>query len=48
MVQVKVPDRGLLGLIKPMDGQITYYLNEREIGYMPQETKASSFSCFSI
>ena len=26
-------------LIKPMDGQITYYLNEREIGYMPQETK---------
>lgn len=22
-----------------MDGQITYYLNEREIGYMPQETK---------
>ena len=31
--------KGLLGLIKPMDGQITYYLNEREIGYMPQETK---------
>ena len=22
-----------------MEGQITYYLNEREIGYMPQETK---------
>ena len=31
--------KGLLGLIKPMEGQITYYLNEREIGYMPQETK---------
>ena len=31
--------KGLLGLIKPMKGQITYYLNEREIGYMPQETK---------
>ena len=22
-----------------MEGQITYYINEREIGYMPQETK---------
>lgn len=31
--------KGLLGLIKPMKGQITYYINEREIGYMPQETK---------
>ena len=31
--------KGLLGLIKPMEGQITYYINEREIGYMPQETK---------
>ena len=31
--------KGLLGLIKPMAGQITYYMNEREIGYMPQETK---------
>ena len=29
--------KGLLGLIKPMQGQITYYINEREIGYMPQE-----------
>ena len=31
--------KGLLGLIKPMEGQINYYMNEREIGYMPQETK---------
>ena len=28
--------KGLLGLIKPMAGQITYYMNEREIGYTPQ------------
>lgn len=31
--------KGLLGLIKPMGGEILYHMNKREIGYMPQETK---------
>ena len=40
--------KGLLGLIKPMAGQITYYMNEREIGYMPQETKVDRYFPASV
>lgn len=33
--------KGILGLIKPMSGEIVFYesLNKKHIGYMPQETK---------
>ncbi|SFD80453.1 zinc transport system ATP-binding protein [Sharpea azabuensis] len=31
--------KGLLGLIKPMQGDIQYHIDTKQIGYMPQETK---------
>ena len=34
--------KGLLGLIKPMQGDIQYHIDTKQIGYMPQETKIDS------
>ncbi len=31
--------KGLLGLIKPLKGEINYYIDQNTIGYMPQSTK---------
>lgn len=31
--------KGILGIIKPISGEVTHDLNSKNIGYMPQETK---------
>ena len=34
--------KGILGLIKPMSGEIIFNINKKHIGYMPQETKVDA------
>lgn len=40
--------KGLLGLIKPISGTVTYYVDRKFIGYMPQESKVDAFFPASV